>query len=522
MCIIRVTAGAHGLAQYLRTGQKIRRMQTRNTMDQRVPLLGDLAVFESAVKYSQRVKRWRDHYWHLTIGFAQQDSLLSDETLRQLPQDVLSYYFGLYSDSDGLVSYAEAHLPRVQTTYEDETGKSIQRLPHIHIGVAKYNVVTGNAVRCLPYHQRSSAAFQSWLALKHGLTDPALHRRHRVTAPERAGMKGANAPDQNQQNLIAIIQRELAELLSACTTQQDARDKLATCPLGSEIEAINAEKGNYRWLRVKSSDSMIKTWINLRGPGFDHLYASPSPKSVDWPNAAKVTAEALQVVWQNHIRWFEGQQYEAVAPQVINHEAVALLLQEKASAQSSNTSPGRTAEQGDRPASSSGTQPTTLTSGSRQPEAVVEQFLVELMEMDCYGTCKESIQTLDSTVDARHILHYASRHFALEGRHYKVTSGNRIADRRIPGESLTCSEFLQRVCHRRAIEVVVLLTSAGDAGPFENEEPPTEYDADTLAEDADHHDDWHDDPLDLHYESELDMDECIGDDWDADGSRMEA
>ena len=65
MGIIRITGGVEGLAEYLERGEKKGRRQTRDQLDERVVLAGDLELTESLIK-SMSTKG--DRFLHITFS----------------------------------------------------------------------------------------------------------------------------------------------------------------------------------------------------------------------------------------------------------------------------------------------------------------------------------------------------------------------------------------------------------------------------------------------------------------------
>ena len=62
--LIRITTNSQGIENYLETGQKKGRDYTRDEMDKRVYLSGDLSAFASATQLTRKTKKWKAHYLH--------------------------------------------------------------------------------------------------------------------------------------------------------------------------------------------------------------------------------------------------------------------------------------------------------------------------------------------------------------------------------------------------------------------------------------------------------------------------
>ncbi|MCP3965979.1 MAG: hypothetical protein GY718_06430, partial [Lentisphaerae bacterium] len=169
--IIRIKENTQGIEHYFETGQKKGRAKSRDELDKRVHLSGDLNAFSRAVQLTNKQKNWKNHYWHLTGSFALEDQNVSTETIKKIHQEMLEYYFCRYDPGD-IIHASEIHQPKIQTGIIGN-----QRFVHFHIAVSKYDVKTGNQLRMIPYRHNVDKAFQSHLALKYGLEDPANHKR---------------------------------------------------------------------------------------------------------------------------------------------------------------------------------------------------------------------------------------------------------------------------------------------------------------------------------------------------------
>ena len=75
--IVELGGGKGGLKEYLEHGKKRGRELHRDQLDQRVPLAGDLTVFEMATEAHEGAGH---HYDHVTLSFS--ESHVSDEMLQ--------------------------------------------------------------------------------------------------------------------------------------------------------------------------------------------------------------------------------------------------------------------------------------------------------------------------------------------------------------------------------------------------------------------------------------------------------
>jgi len=72
--LIRITRNSEGIEHYLEKGQKKGRDKSRDELDKRVHLSGDLNTFRNAVEYTRKNKKWKNNYFHITASFSIEDN----------------------------------------------------------------------------------------------------------------------------------------------------------------------------------------------------------------------------------------------------------------------------------------------------------------------------------------------------------------------------------------------------------------------------------------------------------------
>lgn len=136
--LIRVKGGSEGIAEYLSNGQKQDRELTRDELDERVILDGDLELTDNIIK---NMDKDGERYLHITLAFKEDD--LSRETMQDITRDFKQFAFGDAYESDEYNFYAEAHLPKVKSYVNRQTGDLVERKPHIHIVIPEINLLSG-------------------------------------------------------------------------------------------------------------------------------------------------------------------------------------------------------------------------------------------------------------------------------------------------------------------------------------------------------------------------------------------
>ena len=173
--IVELGGGKGGLKEYLENGKKRGRELHRDQLDQRVPLAGDLTVFEMATEAHGGAGH---HYDHVTLSFS--ESHVSDEMLQLAVAEFRDHALAAWPERERhrIAFYAEAHRPRMLSYIHSETGESVERLTHIHIGLGKHDLLTGASIEPLGFLGPQSDnlkyidAWQESFNARYGFTSP--------------------------------------------------------------------------------------------------------------------------------------------------------------------------------------------------------------------------------------------------------------------------------------------------------------------------------------------------------------
>lgn len=173
--IIEIGGGEGGFKEYLETGRKHGRELHRDRLDQRIPLFGDLNVFEIA---TSSYKTKGNRYDHVTLSFSEHH--VSDAILQIAVDEFREHVFAAWPESQRhrIALYAEAHRPRILSYVNSESGEEVERLIHIHIGIGKRDLQTGKFVELLGHLGPESDnlkfidAFQESFNTRHGFASP--------------------------------------------------------------------------------------------------------------------------------------------------------------------------------------------------------------------------------------------------------------------------------------------------------------------------------------------------------------
>lgn len=168
--LVRLGGGNSGIVEYLEKGRKQGRELTRDELDNRVILDGDLRLTEHIINSIPDNRQER--YIHITLSFFENE--ISNEKLQEITQDYKELLMNAYH-SDEFCFYAEAHLPKVKNIIDNRTGERVERKPHIHIVIPERNLVTGHVLNPRgrgEFHIDKLDAIQEHINNKYGLVSP--------------------------------------------------------------------------------------------------------------------------------------------------------------------------------------------------------------------------------------------------------------------------------------------------------------------------------------------------------------
>lgn len=176
--LIRISGGTSGIKEYLENGRKEGRELSRDELDERVILAGDL---DTANQVILDMDNDGEKYLHITLAFKEDE--IDRATLEGIADDFRQFAFSAY-EPDEYSFYAEAHMPKVKSYTHEKTGEFVERKPHIHIVVPKKNLLSGqhlNPFGVVDKNERFIDAFQEHVNNKYGLASPKESRRIEFT-----------------------------------------------------------------------------------------------------------------------------------------------------------------------------------------------------------------------------------------------------------------------------------------------------------------------------------------------------
>ncbi|HGJ5877286.1 MAG TPA: LPD7 domain-containing protein [Arsenophonus sp.] len=139
--ISRIGGGNKGIVDYLVNGIKQGRALSRDELDNRLILEGNIEHLNHVI--NSIPDKGQERYIHISLSFY--ESSISSEMLQKVTQEYKNLLMNAYH-TDEYCFYAEAHIPKVKHINDEKTGQLIDRKPHIHIVIPKKNLVTGKVL----------------------------------------------------------------------------------------------------------------------------------------------------------------------------------------------------------------------------------------------------------------------------------------------------------------------------------------------------------------------------------------
>jgi hypothetical protein len=174
--LIRCRGYNNGVKEYLEEGVKSGRDHSRDELDERIILDGDLAL--TKMVYQSIPDKGQDRYLSFTLSF--REDHISEHVLKNISDDFKSFMMSAYR-KDEFNYYAEAHIPKIKCVQDKLTGEMIERKPHIHIVIPKINLLSGKIFEAVGSSFSQSEpfleAFQESVNQKYGLASPREHVR---------------------------------------------------------------------------------------------------------------------------------------------------------------------------------------------------------------------------------------------------------------------------------------------------------------------------------------------------------
>lgn len=289
--LIRCKGYNSGVQEYLEEGAKAGREFTRDELDERVILIGDLDL--TRMVYESIPDKGQDRYLSYTLAFREDN--VSYDTLLDVTTEFKQFLMHAYK-SDEFNFYAEAHVPKIKLVKDNATGEMTERKPHIHIIIPRKNMLSGLEANPAGMHASNVKyleAFQEYINQKYNLASPREHIRidPKDAASVLSRYKGDDFYGKNREFKQDLVKQVIA---GGIATREDFYALVAT---HGETRVRNEGKPN-EYIAVKLPDDAKFT--NLKDTIFQddfivrrELKKPPLDKKIiqerllEWPQRAK-------------------------------------------------------------------------------------------------------------------------------------------------------------------------------------------------------------------------------------------
>ncbi|EGL2025937.1 relaxase, partial [Escherichia coli] len=278
--IVRYGGGNDGIVDYLINGRKAERQYTRDELDHRVVLDGDLQTTDKIIDSIEN--KSQERYLHITLSF--HESHVSNEVLKAIVDDYKKLLMNAYHP-DEYSFYAEAHLPKIRHIQDNSTGELVERKPHIHIVIPKVNLITekflnpvGDVTKGHTIEQLD--AIQEFINYKYNLKSPKDFPRNDADYSKiLSRVKGDLYKEHNAQ-----LKGELLSRIENDNIENYSVFKSIVAEYG-ELRIRNAGKSN-EYLAVKLPGD--KKYTNLKSPFFRQNYIEKRTLTLEKPSRKEV------------------------------------------------------------------------------------------------------------------------------------------------------------------------------------------------------------------------------------------
>lgn len=290
--IVEIGGGNSGIAEYLEKGLKQGRLFSRDELDQRIVLDGDLELTNKII--NSIANNDQERYLHITLSFREDD--ISNDLLQSITNDYKSLLMSAYGD-DEYNFYAEAHLPKIKSIEDSKTGKMIERKPHIHIVIPEINLLSGNKllptgytdnvnVKNIPYLD----SIQEHINYKYNLESPKDFMREggHHSANVLSRIKGDFFGEKQSQFKAQLVDEISSGKINSLDSFQRRLSDFG------EVKIRNKGKPN-QYFAVKLPDD--KKFTNLNHPVFSEK--AIITKALPKPDLATINTRLDE--WQNRV-----------------------------------------------------------------------------------------------------------------------------------------------------------------------------------------------------------------------------
>ena len=171
--LIVINGGKEGIVEYLKNEKKKDREFTRDELDKRLVLQGDLELTNNIINSLD----YKENYHHITLSF--KEDYVSEKDLKKASDEFEKFVKASFKDEE-INFYSEAHIPKIKS-YKSKSGELVIKKPHIHIVIPNQNLLSGKNLKPLGYVKKNTHyidSFQELFNQEHGFQSPKDNLRN--------------------------------------------------------------------------------------------------------------------------------------------------------------------------------------------------------------------------------------------------------------------------------------------------------------------------------------------------------
>ena len=247
--IIRQGGGNSGIAEYLEKGAKSGRHYSRDELDSRIIIDGDLQVTDKIINSISN--KDQERYLHITLSFNEPG--VTPEKMQAVYEDYKARLLSAYQPGE-INAYAEIHWPKTRQLLDKSTGEMYDRHPHIHMVIPKQNLLTGKYANPTGLYERN---LNIWEAIQED-----VNNHHGLKSP-------AHSPRISMENYKAVLERHKASQFKSSTGQlkKDIYNAIESRDIRSwdQFKDLVSEHGE---LKIRNKDTQ-REYFAVKLPGND-------------------------------------------------------------------------------------------------------------------------------------------------------------------------------------------------------------------------------------------------------------
>ena len=262
--LIRISGGSSGIGEYLAEGKKSGRYYSRDELDQRFLLSGDLQHM-NAILDCFDLKSEHEKYMHITLSF--KEKVIAEDVLQAIDQEFRQFIFAACAEGE-FYYYSEGHLPKIQSL-PDVFGSEHERFPHIHAVIPEFNLITGkreNPLGKIEHITHYINAFQETINQKYGLESPKDNVRPISGGTEAILNRYRISPEMS----ASMVKEKIANIIQADVGINSVEKLAEVLKNFGEVKVRDSVSFGERYINFRFSGD--KKAVNLKDPMFLNAY----------------------------------------------------------------------------------------------------------------------------------------------------------------------------------------------------------------------------------------------------------